>query len=154
MEHPNRILELETEIHRLRLTTTGGGGHSTLSLLRQADQALKAPSDKEVAPSAVLIPLRESINRAFADLLKRRPQQEKTKNDKEKVMSICKQCCRDGVEVEQIEAYANEAYDLTNLLSKAKQEMLTRDRVRELMNRGLVFLLAFFRILDEKKMRS
>jgi hypothetical protein len=54
----------------------------------------------------------------------------------------------------QIAQLAKEAYDLNDELSEAKQRSMTRERVRELMNRGFLFLHSFLRALDETKMRN
>lgn len=72
LEQSDLIQKVGNEIQRLGLSTSSGGKESTLSLLKQAEQAFKAPSINEVSPSAVLIPLREAINRVFADLLPKR----------------------------------------------------------------------------------
>jgi|MudIll2142460700_1097286.scaffolds.fasta_scaffold13376_2 hypothetical protein len=154
IEKSHILKELESEIQRLELTTSMSNNESILSLLSQTDQAFKVPSISEVSSVAVLIPLREAINRTLADLLQRRQSQEKTKNNQEKVRSICAQCCFSGVDDTQIEQLANEANDLNKLLSEAKQEAMNRDSVRELMNRGFLFLRSFMRTLDKNRMRK
>lgn len=154
LEKSNLIQELEIELRRLNLTSTRAGTESVLSLLHQASQAFKIPSVTEVSPSAVLIPLREAINRTFADLLTRRQKQEEAKSQRDKTLSICKQCFRTGVATELIEQLANEANDLNRLLSGSKQNVMSRDQVRELMNRGVLFLRTFLRTIDENKMRK
>ncbi|MDH5767572.1 MAG: hypothetical protein OEZ31_01250 [Nitrospirota bacterium] len=153
IEESNPIQELGMEIHRVNLASSMAGHESVLSLVRQAYDAFKMTSVKEVSPSAVLIPLREAINRTFTDLLPRRQQQEEAKSHRDKTLSICKQCSRTGVAAEQIDQLANEASDLNKLLSGSKQDVMSRDQVRELMNRGFLFLRSFLRIIDENKMR-
>lgn len=153
LEQANQVEELETEILRLGLTSSRAGNESILSLLHQAVEAFKAPSIQDVSPSAVLIPLREAISLTLADILPRRPHQEKTKGHREKVRSVCNQCGHLGVNATQIEQLANEAHYLNDQLSQAKQGAMTRDRVRELLNKGVLFLRSFFRVLDENKMR-
>lgn len=152
LEQSNLINQIAEELERLDLTTPTDR-ESTLSLIRQGKQAFVTPSIEDVAPSGVLIPIREAIKRAFADLLPRRLIQEKTGGDREKVRSICNQCCRSDVKAEQIERFANEAYDLNDLLSDAKQATFNRDKVREYMNRALLFLLTFLQSLDSRKLR-
>lgn len=154
IEKSNQVKDLETEIQRLGLTTSHPNSESILSLLTQADQSFKVPSFMEVSPMAVLIPLREAINRTFADLLPRRREQEKTKNNHEKVHSICSQCSHDEVDDAHIEQLATEAVDLNKLLSEAKQESMNRDSVRELLDRGFLFLRSFLRTLDGNKMKK
>lgn len=153
LEQSDLIQEIDVEIHRLGLATSSAGNESTLSLLGQAKAAFKTPSVAEVATSAVLIPLREAINHVIADLLQKRPHQEKTGGDGKKVQSICKQCCHFDVDNTLINQLASEADELKNILSEAKQASLTRDQVRERMNRGFIFLRAFLRTLDKQKMR-
>jgi hypothetical protein len=153
IEKSNILQELETEIKRLDLTTSTTNSQSIFSLLTQADQAFRVPSISGVSPMAVLLPLREAINRTFADLLQRRQSQERTKNNKEKVLSICTQSSVEGIDQAHIEQLADEAVELNRLLSEAKQESMNRDSVRELMNRGFVFLRSFLRTLDETIMK-
>lgn len=154
LEQSNLIAKITNEINRLGLSISSTGNESPLSLLKQSEQAYKAPSVNEVAPSAVLIPLREAINRILADMLPRRPEQEETgKNPGIKIRSICKQCSHDTVDSTLIENLANEADDLNGLFSNSKQAVIRRNEVRELMNRGLVLILDFLRMIDEHKMR-
>lgn len=154
LEQSNLIAKITNEINRLGLSISSTGNESSLSLLKQSQQAYKAPSVNEVAPSAVLIPLREAIKRILADMLPRQPKQVKTgKNPGIKIRSICTQCSHDTVDSTLIETLANEADNLNNLFSSSKQAMLTRDEVRELMNRGLVLILDFLRMIDEHKIR-
>jgi hypothetical protein len=153
VERSNLVDEIGTEIHRLGLSSSILGYESALSLLLQSKQAFQVPSLEEVSPSAVLIPLRGAIDRALADLLPKRPQQEKAKSLQDKVTSIATQCRRPSVDTRQIEQLAQEAYDLNDELSEAKQCSMSRERVRELMNRGFLFLRSFLRALDETKLQ-
>ena len=54
----------------------------------------------------------------------------------------------------QITQLEQEAQYLINELSGAKQHSMTRDRVRELMNKGFLFLHSILRALDETKFRN
>lgn len=154
LEQSNLIEKITNEIKRLGLSISSTVSESPLSLLKQSEQAFKVPSVNEVAPSAVLIPLREAINRILADMLPRRPNQEETgKSTGKKIRSICTQCSSSTIDSIQIENLTKEADNLNNLFSSSKQAMLTREEVRELMNRGLVLILDFLRMIDEHKMR-
>jgi hypothetical protein len=115
IEKSNMLQKVEREIKRLALTTSTTDSQSILSLLTQADQAFRVPSISGVSPMAVLLPLREAINRIFADLLLRRQSQEKTKNNKEKVFSICTQTSFRGVDKTHIDQLADEAIELNRL---------------------------------------
>jgi hypothetical protein len=152
LERSNLVSEIEIEIHRLGLASSAPESKSILSLILQSKHALEVPSMGEVSPPAVLIPLREAINRALADLLRKRPRQEKARAIQDKVRSICGQVCKPFVDGRQIAQLEQEAHDLNHELSEAKQRSMMRERVRELMNRGFVFLLSLLRTLDENKM--
>jgi hypothetical protein len=154
LEQSDLIEKIKLEISRLGLISSKSGYESILSLVQQSNKAFKVPSLKDVSPSAVLIPLREALNRAIADLLPRRRKQEKARNHTAKVQSICSQCCYSAVDPRQIEELAKQIDDLNGQMSGAKQSSMTRDQVRELMNRGLVFLLTFLRMLDENKLSA
>ena len=150
----NLIEQIKVEISRLGLYSSKSGSASILSLIEQSNNAFKVPSHEDVSPTGVLVPLREALNRALADLLLRRINQEKAKNHRAKIQSICNQCCRSAVDLRQIEQLVNQIEDLNDQMSRAKQSLMTRDQVRELMNRGLVFLLTFLRMLDDTKFRT
>lgn len=152
LEGSNLVSEIEIEIRRLGLASSIAESESTLSLILQSKHALEVPSMEGVSPPAVLIPLREAINRSLADLLRKRPRQEKASAVQVKVHSICDQCCKPSVDGRQIRQLEQEACDLIDELSEAKQRSMTRERVRELMNRGFLFLLSLLRALDENKM--
>jgi len=154
LEQSKLIEKIEIEISRLGLATTIGESESILSLLLQCKQAYQVPSREVVSPSAVLIPLREAINRTLANLLPKRPRQEEAKAPQGKVNSICAQCCKPTIDKRQITQLAQEARDPNNKLSESKQCPMTREQVRELMNRGFVFLHSFLSALDETKMRN
>jgi hypothetical protein len=130
LEQSNVIQELEAEIHRLGMAHAKTGRTSILSHLQQSYQAYKTPSTKEVSPSAVLIPLREAIDLALDELLKRRTQQEGAKGRKDKMISICRQCSRDGVSMSQIDQLANQVGELNDLLSGSKQDAMSRDLIQ------------------------
>lgn len=152
IEQTDFLVEIEKEIKRLKLSSPKNK-ESIFSLIQQGKNSFSAPSVKDISPAAVLIPIREAINRTFADLLPKRPIQEKSSGNREKVSSICTQCCQFDIKAEQIEHLANEAYNLNDLLSGAKQTKLNRDEVREYMNRALLFLLTFLQAIDENKLR-
>jgi len=68
----------------------------------------------------------------MADLLQGRRVQEEAKSHRDKILSICKQCSRLGVAEEQIEQLVYESNDVNKVLSGSKQDVMSRDQVREL----------------------
>ncbi len=152
LEQANIRKDIDTETNRLGLIALTGK-ETISSLLVQAEQAFTTPSIKEVSPPAVLIPLREAIDQTYSILLRRRPVQEPAKTDSDKVRSICTQCGQIGIDNAQIDLLTGEAPQLKKLLSGAKQDSLSRDVVREHLNRGLIYLLTLLRALDASKMK-
>ena len=152
LEHANTPLDINAEIGRLGLTVIKGK-ETISSLLFQADEAFTTPSIKGVAPSAVLIPLREAINLTYSTLLQRRPLQEPAKTASDKIYSICRQCGDVSTDSAQIDFLAKEASHLNDQLSGAKQDSMSRDAVRELLNRGLIYLRTLMRTIDANKLK-
>ncbi|MBI3800850.1 MAG: hypothetical protein HY268_28215 [Deltaproteobacteria bacterium] len=153
-ERANWGEEAEKELFRMGFDNAPVGQNSAALLLRQARDPFLRPSADETAPAAVLIPLRESINRVLADLLRRRPNQEPAKGADDKVMSIGSQVARSGIQQGDLVRLATDARDLINALSASKQGEMTREDVRLLFMRGASFLVAFLRALDESKLKT
>ncbi len=143
-ERANWVEEAEKELFRIGLDNASVGQNSAVSLLRQARDAFLRPSADETAPAAVLIPLRESINRVLADLLRRRPSQEPAKGSDDKVMSIGSQVARSGIQQGDLVRLATDARDLIDALSASKQGEMAREDVRLLFMRRASFLVGCF----------
>ena len=116
---------------------------SALALLKDAQAGFG------VTPAAALIPLRESIEAAISELLRRRPKQGPAPKLKDKIISIGGQCGRSGLVAGHFDILAFNGAVLIDQLSGAKQGDLTLDGVSELFNRGLVFLITLSSSLDE-----
>jgi hypothetical protein len=87
---------------------------------------------EETDPASVLIPTREAMNTALADLLRRRPNQARAQNLKDKVLSIGTQAKRDEVDPDQLTTLADEAEQIIDSLSGARQRVMPREEVRAL----------------------
>src|SRR2546425_4128039 len=132
--------QAQSSMRRLGLDRRGGSRRAPPELLAQARGALELPGFQEGGPASVLIPLRERIEAAIAELLRRRPTQEPAGKAREKLTSLGRQCRRDGLDEAYFERRAVEADPLLNDLSGAKQGDMPRERVNELFHRGLLFL--------------
>ena len=145
--------DLEQDVRRLGLEVARADQRSALQLLAASHDALRTPSGAEVDPVAVLIPLREAVNRSLADLLQRRPCQEPTPRVSDKVRSICEQLGRPNLPHGEIERLAEEARRLSDDLSAAKQDALRSVETRALFLRGKAFLRALLCAVDETRLR-
>lgn len=89
----------------------------------------------------------------MSELLRRRPNQEPAKGVGDKVKSIGNQCGRAGLDGAHFEHLAAQADLLRREFSEAKQAKLPRERLKELVNRGLLFLDAFMTSIDETRLK-
>ena len=97
--------------------------------------------------------LRESINAAVSELLRRRPNQEPARKLGDKIKSIGRQCNYEYLNQEHFEGIATNAEVLVNECSEMKQTKVTRNRLKELSNRGLLILYTLLSSIDENRLR-
>lgn len=139
-------------IQRLGLDSRGGDSRTALESLEIARQSLDIPVMEDTGIS-VLISLRECINRCISELIRRRPQQEETKNWQKKIASLGRQCGLDGLDALHFDRLGTDAESMMDQLSVAKQHGLTRERVMELFHRGLLFLISLLDSIDASKVK-
>lgn len=102
-----------------------------------------------------LIPMRESIRSAINVLLRRRPKQEKARNEWAKIVSIGKQLKRDGLPKSIVNSWAAQWTNaLKTYLSPAKEEDISREEWRRRLARSTLFLNGFLGGLDPSKLKS
>jgi len=146
--------ELESAFRRLRLDVGGRNQESALQLLAISHEALKTPSGAEPGAAAVLIPLREAIDRTLNDLLRRSPGQERTRNIRRKVESVCARLGTAGLPNSDVERLINEAAELIPELSCGKQQVFKVSEIQALFIRGKAFLRTLLEAIDEDKLRA
>jgi hypothetical protein len=105
---------------KLGLDNRGGMSRPATELLAEAKAAMERPLVGDGGPPSILLPLRESINVAIAELLRRRPQQEPTGNAKDKIVSIGRHCGHASLASGYFEKIGDEALKLLNELSGGK----------------------------------
>src|SRR5262245_6322193 len=88
----NLVDQVHTSMTRLGLDTRGSTARSALELLKEAHGALERPVVEEGGPTSVLISVRESIDAAITQLIRRRPVQEKVSGWRGKVLSLGQHC--------------------------------------------------------------
>jgi hypothetical protein len=138
------VAKLRSDIQRLRLDTR---------LLDEATASLERPSVTEGGGLAVLLALRECIEATFAELLRRRPHQERAKGLSAKVSSLGTQCARPDLPSAHFENLGRDGEQVMDALSGAKQNALTRPEIEASFRRGILFLAALLLSLDEKRVK-
>jgi len=138
----------------LGLDTVHPGNLSAVHCLLSAEEALKRPFTDERYVTAVLLPLRESIEATVAELVRRRPTQEKISGGwKEKIRSIAHHCGHSSLPPEQVELVAVTTHTLVDELSGGKRQQMPRDRIGEKFDQGVSLLRDIVALVDPTKLR-
>ena len=128
------------------------GKMNAMELFLIAHQAFERPVSETDPVSTSLIPMRESISSIVAELLRRRPVQEKTGNNYNKILSFGLQLKRDELRENVVREWASQWDKLVDELSQAKQGGLSRDEWNQRLQRATLFLNGLLKGLDPSKM--
>ena len=145
-----KAIQLMREFGLMRVPTSE---KSPIELFETAWAAYEQPVTQSSPISTSLIPMRECINQAIKELLRRRPNQEETKNQYVKIISIGKQIARDGIVDADVQAWASHWEALLDELSGSKHGDYSRDQWRNLLRRATLFLIEFLQGLDSAKLK-
>lgn len=102
---------------------------------------------------ASLLPLRECIDAVVASLLRMRPQQERAKSQRDKIVSIGNQLKKNSFPQTVVDELGDEWHSLYNDLSGMKKKDITRSGWLSQLNRGTSFLYGLLNGLDQSKLR-
>jgi hypothetical protein len=138
---------------RLGLDWRPGSHQTPLVLLDEARGALDMPPAGDGGAVGVLISLRECIDAAIPEIVRRRPHQEEAKGWKGKVASIGRQCARPGLATAHFDRLGIDTDTIMNQLSGAKQAGLHRQQLLEAFSRGVLFLNALLDSIDETRLK-
>jgi len=143
-----------TALRRLGLDSRPGR-KSPLTLLEEARNALGRPVFQDGGSVPVLIGLRECIDAAVTELIRRLPEQRPhvAGGWKGKVASIGCQCARPALLRDHFDRRGIEIDAILNELSGTKQLEIPRTRLQETFNRGLLSLIALLDSIDESKLK-
>lgn len=130
------------------------GDKSPLEHFEIAHEGFQNPIIENNPVSTSLIPMRECINSIIASLLKMRPTQEVTKNERAKIMSIGMQLKKDTLPQAAIDELADEWYSINNDFSNFKKKDVERTDWLARLNRGTSFLYSLLNGLDSTKLRK
>lgn len=148
-QHKGDVINL---LHRFDLGKTITGKKSALQQFETAWAAFDHPVTTDTPTNTSLIPVREAIETAIAQLLMRRPEQEPTKNQEEKIISIGKQLAHDGMSETSIKNWASQWRNLQNKLSGSKDNDLSREDWQKLLLEATLFLKELLLGLDVSKL--
>jgi hypothetical protein len=138
---------------RFGLDKSQGTRRSPLDLLKDSQLALEHPAGAESSTVGVLIALREAIDGAIADVLRRCPSpEERTRHFDDKILSIGRRCSKTGILSDYFDELGTSGKKLYATLSETKQISVSRDQLFLLFDAGLLFLQTFLDGIDETKL--
>lgn len=135
------------ELIRLRLHVVFSGNRSCVELLDEAVHALEL----DAGPGSILVPLRECINRALAELMRRSHIQVKGDVGK-RVAAIGGQSAREDFDSSHFERLGSRFEMLK--LSESKQAAMSRNQVVDEFGFGLRLLISLLGSIDETRLRA
>ena len=149
------VSRVEELLKEFALDSAPKGRKSPLDLFQTAHAAFEKPVIKKDPISTSLIPMRECIRLVIDELLKRRPIQEKTGNERAKVISIGRQLKRDTISMETIDSLARQWHEeiQDKDLSPAKEQDILREEWSQRLQRATQFLFSLLSGLDGTKMK-
>lgn len=148
------VTMVKESMQLLGLDIAHGSTRNPLQLLQTAEEALRRPFANEGYATSVLVPLRESIQGAIDELLKRRPATEKAGSWTNKVRSIARHCGNIAISSEYVDRVAATTHTLIDELSAAKDRSMSRDRITTLFDQGVSLLQDIASLVDREKLRA
>ena len=152
VSRPENKAEVLALLKSLGFDKPWAGQKSPLELCEIAYQAYERPVSDSDPVSTSLIPMRECISAVVAELLRRRPKQEQTKSNYNKVLSIGMQLKQDGISQDTVREWASQWDDLNGELSGAKQGEYTREAWGLRLQEATIFLSGLLKGLDPSKL--
>ena len=145
---------LEAMLVQFGLDKTAAGAISGLDHYRHAHGAYSKPSGAQPNQEAVLIGMRECINRVLSDLFRRCPGQEPAGSTMKKVESIARRIGKPELTPGATKELATDVHDLCKELSDKKQQACDDATLRRLYLQSVGVLKALLDMLDETKARG
>lgn len=129
---------------------------STLELFETAHRAYEIPVSKRNPVITSLIPMREAVESAIDELLRRRPQQAPSGSSySKKILSIGNQLKKEIIADVVVQEWADQWHDISDKdLSASKRHQMTRAEWSHKLNRATQFLHSFLTGLDSTKLRK
>jgi hypothetical protein len=147
------VASVQESMKLLGLDIAHGDSRSPVEQVRTAEEALKRPFANEGYATAVLIPLRESIQGTIEELLRRRKTTEKTSGWVKKVTSIAQHCGKVGLSTQHVCRVAETTHTVIDQLSGSKHLQIDRDRITLFFDQGIFLLQDIVSLVDVHKLR-
>jgi hypothetical protein len=147
--------EVSSLMKLLGLDVAPHGRKSALDQFQIAHTAFASPVTDSNPVITSLIPMRESVRATIDNLLRRRPRQEKTRNEWSKIVSIGHQLKKDSLPGKIVNSWAAQWTNaLQTYLSPSKEVDISRDEWRNRLTRSTLFLRGFLGGIDLSKMKN
>jgi hypothetical protein len=154
IDRPTIAEEVRTAMRRLSLDARSEVYRSALTILDEAVAAINIPVAGDGGPIAPLVTLRECIEAAIAELIRRRRVQEPAKPFREKIHSLGRHCAVSGLPGGFFDRLVADGEKLIDDLSDGKQRAWSRGSIVDLFNTGLLYLKALLDSIDAAKLRA
>jgi hypothetical protein len=148
--------EVTDLIRTFHLDIASPGKKSTLELFETAHRAYEVPVSKGNPVITSLLPLREAVESAIDELLRRRPQQMPSGSSySKKLLSIGNQLKKDIIADVVVQEWADQWHDISDKdLSASKRYQMTREEWSHKLSRATQFFHSFLTGLDVAKLRK
>ncbi len=152
---PQEKEEVRELLKKFGMARAQGSKCSPLDHFNTAQAAFETTVQPYNAAITSLIPMRSCILDILADLLRRRPRQEKAGNTAQKVLSLGRQCARESTTPKEIAILASRCADLLEKhLSPSKDRTLTRAEWQSSLVAAMEWIRAFLHSIDPNKLRK
>ena len=138
----------------LQLDISVPGKKKPSELFEIAHRAYQQPLIDSDPVATSLIPMRECIQTIIDELLRRRPTQEKSSRQYDKIFSIGTQLKGAGVDASQVHTWACQWEEINDELSASKRAALTREEWARHLRRATAFLNGLLKGLDPSKVHK
>ena len=154
IDRPTLVEQIRIAMRRLGLDNGPSMLRAPITLLEEALGAVERPVMDEGGPVSVFIALRECINAAITEMIRRRPTQEVARSFEAKILSLGRQCGVRGLPGSHFERLASDGKKLVDDLSAGKQYVASRERLIDLFNDGLLYLKGLLESIDTARLRA
>ena len=153
LSQPSNKDEAMNLLYNWGFNIPSAGLKSVVELFEIAHQAYETPLTDSTPASTSLLPMRDCLNQMASELLRRRPNQERTSNNYAKIMSVGSQLKKDEIEVSIVDTWAFQFDRLINELSGSKHKSFSREEWRDLLFQATSFISNLLNGLDISKVR-
>jgi len=153
VDRPMIAEEARLAMRRLSLDVRSAPMRPPIEHFEEALGAIERPILGEGGPVSVLVTLRECIDAAVTEMMRRRRVQEPAKTFEAKILSLGQHCGLPSLPDGHFDRLAADGKKLMDDLSAGKQHVASRERLIELFNDGVLYLKALLDSIDAQRLR-